>query len=66
MCPLQVHEGGSCGVAVRGDRHSPAGSRGFGGAPQTPVHHKVLQFPGIVRPEEYDFADDVLKMEKGA
>lgn len=38
----------------------------LGSAPQTPVHHKVLQFPGIFRPEEHDFANDVLKVEKGA
>lgn len=25
-----------------------------------------MQFPGIFRPEEHDFADDVLKVEKGA
>lgn len=31
--------------------------------------HKLqctMQFPGVFRPEEHDFADNVLKVEKGA
>lgn len=44
VCPLQVNEGGSCGVAVRGERHSPAGIGDLGRAPQTPVHHAVPRY----------------------